>query len=258
MLGGKILKRKNLKDFRINFTVNCENYMAAFRKNIFAYVEDKEITLNQIAEAADIPYSTLKTFLYSDSKDCNLSTAVKLARAFGVSVDRLIGAGTICQEVFDLEQAYFNLPKSSKSLIKWHINHEKAIHEQYMDSQVVSIMTPLCNGNGNMKPTSDYEVFDISNMGEELTHKLFFGIKIPCEHYLPHYTEGDVLLIANDRNAMKGEHSVIMVNDNILVTKRAIEEGVVKYYGLMDNRYRLIEHDGIQVVGYVAKTIKEK
>ena len=53
MLGGKILKRKNLKDFRINFTVNCENYMAAFRKNIFAYVEDKEITLNQIAEAAD-------------------------------------------------------------------------------------------------------------------------------------------------------------------------------------------------------------
>ena len=109
-----------------------------------------------------------------------------------------------------------------------------------------------------------FKIVSICDVNEYRLEKYGKAFEIPQEERFIDEEEfftkkrSDVLLIANDRNAMKGEHSVIMVNDNILVTKRAIEEGVVKYYGLMDNRYRLIEHDGIQVVGYVAKTIKEK
>ena len=82
------------------------------------------------------------------------------------------------------------------------------------------------------------------------------GIKVPCLHYLPHYTEGDVLLLANDRNAIKGENTVIMFNDNMAITNRLVEHGEEHYYGLMDGRLRSLDPKQFQVVGYVAKIIR--
>jgi len=103
---------------------------------------------------------------------------------------------------------------------------------------------------------NDYEILDISHLGDELIYKIFVGIKIPCLHYLPHYTEGDILLIANDRDAMKGENTVIMFNDNIVITNRIVENGVAKYYGLRDGKPRPIDPEHVQILGYVAKIIR--
>ena len=117
-------------------------------------------------------------------------------------------------------------------------------------------MQPLCAGNGNMKLTNDYELMDITHLGDDLVYKIFLGIKIPCLHYLPHYTEGDVLLIANDRDAMKGENTVIMFHDNLVITNRIVENGVEHYYGLRDGKLRPTDSSHIQIIGYVAKIIR--
>ena len=98
---------------------------------------------------------------------------------------------------------------------------------------------------------------DISHLNEELYHKVFFGIRIPCDHYLPHYMQNDILLIANDRDAMKGENTVIMVEDNICITKRVIEKGKVRYYGVRDNVLHAKDLDTVQVVGYIAKVMSD-
>lgn len=250
------MKKKNLKEFKPKLTVDRNNYMSAFRKNVFQYVEDKDITLNQISEEADIPYSTLKTFLYGDSKDCNLSTAIKLSRAFGISVDRLVGAETVNTEVVDMALDYCKLPKSSQALVKFHLDNQVFLHSQRNDKKEVTIMTPFCNGHGNLKKTEEYERIDISNVGEEIMHKVYFGIKLPCDHYLPHYKENDILLIANDRDAIGKEKTVIMVDDNLIITNRVVEKGVVKYYGLRDNVFRTEQKDFIRVIGYIAKVIE--
>ena len=76
-------------------TSNRENFIAAFRKNLFMYSDEKDITLKESAENADIPFSTLNSFLYGSSKDIKLSTAVKLAHALDVSIDELVGADTL-------------------------------------------------------------------------------------------------------------------------------------------------------------------
>lgn len=117
-------------------------------------------------------------------------------------------------------------------------------------------MTPFCNGHGNLKKTEEYERIDISNVGEEVMHKVYFGIKLPCDHYLPHYKENDILLIANDRDAIGKEKTVIMVDDNLIITNRVVEKGVVKYYGLRDNVFRTEQKDFIRVIGYIAKVIE--
>ena len=117
-------------------------------------------------------------------------------------------------------------------------------------------MVPMCANSGNLKITNDYEVMDISHLDDELTYKIFLGIKIPCLHYLPHYTEGDVLLIANDRDAMKGENTIVEINGNLIITNRLVENGVVNYYGLRDKKFRGTASDSVDVLGYVAKVIR--
>ena len=74
---------------------------------------------------------------------------------------------------------------------------------------------------------------------------------------MPHFTPNDILLIANDRNSIKGENTVIIVDDNIVITKRIIENGCVNYYGIRDNMLHATDLDSVQVVGYITKVISE-
>lgn len=232
-------------------------YIDTFRRNLDMLMEQYDYTIKETAEIADISYDTFKTFLYDkEAKDCRLSTAVKLAKAFNLSIDELVGAGTIKPMALESMKIYRSLPDGTKRFIDWHLQNQKFIHEKHGDKKMVNIMLPLCANSGNLKMTNDYEIMDISNLGDDLVYKIFLGIKIPCLHYLPHYTEGDVLLIANDRDAMKGENTVIMFNDNVVITNRVVENGVEKYYGLRDGKLRPTDPNHIQIIGYVAKIIR--
>lgn len=232
-------------------------YIDIFRKNIDMLMLQHDYTIKETAEIADISFDTFKTFLYDkEAKDCRLSTAVKLARAFHLSIDELVGAGTLDPKGLENIKIYRDLPLGARSFIDWQLQNQKFLHEKHGNRKMVNVMLPLCSNSGSMKQTNDYELLDISHLGDELVYKIFLGIKIPCLHYLPHYTEGDVLLIANDRDAMKGENTVIMFNDNLVITNRVVESGVEKYYGLRDGRLRPIDPTQLQVVGYVAKIIR--
>ena len=117
-------------------------------------------------------------------------------------------------------------------------------------------MKPVCANSGNLKMTSDYEEYDIPYLDDELFHKVFIGIQIPCLHYLPHYTQGDILLLANDRDAMRGENTVVIIKGNVVITNRIVEHNVVNYYGIRDGKFRVSEPDNVEVLGYVAKIIR--
>jgi len=233
------------------------SYIDAFRRNLDALMAEHDYTIRETSELADISFDTFKTFLYDkEAKDCRLSTAVKLAKAFHISIDELVNAGTFEPAALESIKTYRTLPVGSRRFIDWHINNQKFLHEEHNKKKMVNVMQPLCAGNGDMKTTNDYELMDISHLGDDLAYKIFLGIKIPCLHYLPHYTEGDLLLIANDRDAMRGENTLITFNDNLVIINRKIENGVENYYGLRDGRPRPVDPDHVQVIGYVAKIIR--
>ena len=251
------MQNQNSKNSEEKMVEKSTKYIDTFRKNIDMLMAEHDYTIKETAEIADLSYDTFKTFLYDkEAKDCRLSTAVKLARAFNISIDELVGAGTFKPSGLEGIKAYRSLPEGSKRFLDWQVRNQKFIHEQQSNTKFVNVMLPLCAGNGNLKQTNDYEVMDITRLGDELTYKIFLGIKIPCLHYLPHYTEGDVLLIANDRNALKGENTVVMFNDNMAITNRLVENGKENYYGLMDGRLRPLDPKQIQIIGYVAKIIR--
>lgn len=238
-----------------------DDYIKSFRKNLFMYIERKDITLAELAEAADISTNTLRSFLYGDATDCHVSNVVKLARALHVSVDELLGSGTISPQTCESLQLTRMLPESFTHFVRWAIHyHYNMQNTQVVTERAIEIMSPECKDNGNLKMNNNFDVMDISDLEDEIRPKIFMGIRIPCKHYMPLYSEGDILLIANDRNARTGELVVIGVGENmwILKCKEEYEDGkkVVNYYSPRDGRKRVSEHEVNFLLGYVVKVVE--
>lgn len=251
--GGNAMQNEKLKKMSLNLCADKHDYMKSFRKNVDMYISEKDITLREVAEIADMPFDTLKNFLYKDSADCKLSTAVKLARAFNVSIDELIGAETINEVSRESITICRNLPDNALYLIRWYIRYIDSLNKKNEPHRrYVSVMELDCNHNGNLKMTTNYRHIDITDIDEEYRYKVFFGITMPCDHYMPTYSPYDILLIANDRNAKINENVLIRTDGNLFIAKRKIENGIVKYYSIRDGKFRLNEDDIDEVVGYIA------
>lgn len=233
-------------------------YLVNMRKNADKLKKARGYKLKDIVVKSELKDETVNTFFYDMSlKDCKLSTAAGIAKAFDSTIAEMAELDTIEPRLMDIMKIYRELPESSKTLIDFIVKHQKFLHEEHKSNRIISVMQPFCNNNGNMKKTNIYEPLNIDNIGNESLHRIFMGIKIPCEHHLPYYMKGDILLIANDRDAHANEHSVIIVNDNMIITKRVIENGKPKYYGIRDNVLRSEDDDRIYVLGYIAKVISE-
>lgn len=234
------------------------NHFETMRKNVYNLMVERNMTVKQLAELANLSIETVKTFLYDkDAKDCKLSTAIAIAKALNMTIAELAETETMDPRAIENMKIYRELPESSKTFIDFIISQQKFMHEEHKSQRVIKMMLPVCHNTGNLKKTNVYENYNIDNIGSEDLHRIFMAIKIPCEHYLPHYMKNDILLIANDRDAHANENSVIIVNDNLIITRRVIENGKPKYYGIRDNVLRSEDDDRIYVVGYIVKVISE-
>ena len=63
------MNKEKLKKISKNLSANSDDFMSAFRKNMFMYIDEKDITIKDISEESCIPFSTLNTLLYGNSKD---------------------------------------------------------------------------------------------------------------------------------------------------------------------------------------------
>ena len=251
-----MMNKEKLKKISKNLSADSDDFMSAFRHNLFMYINEKDITIKDISEEADIPFSTLNTFLYGDSKDIKLSTAVKLAKALNVSIDELIGAGTINEVSRESISICRNLTDNAVYLIRWYIRYIDSLNKKNEPHRrYVSVMELECNHNGNLKITTNYRHIDITDIGEEYRSKVFFGITMPCEHYMPTYSPYDILLIANDRNPQGHEDSLLRIDGCLYIARRKIENGVAKYYSIRDGKFRKNEDDVDEVIGYIAYVI---
>ena len=251
-----MIKKEKLNELSKNLSANRDDFISAFRHNLFMYIDEKEITIKDISEKANVPFSTLNSFLYGDSKDIKLSTAVKLAHALNVSIDELVGADTINEVSRESIAICRNLPDNALYLVRWYIRYIDSLNRKNEpNKRYVSVMELECNHNGNLKMTTSYRHIDITDIDEEYRYKVFFGITMPCDHYMPTYSPYDILLIANDRNAKINENVLIRTDGNLFIAKRKTENGNIKYYSIRDGKFRLNENEVDEVIGYIATKI---
>lgn len=249
------MQQEKLKKISNKLTTDQNNYMNSFRQNLFMYVDEKDITIRDISEAADIPFSTLNSILYGNSKDIKLSTVIKLARTLDISIDELVGAETINPITRESLSICRNLPEHAVYLIRYFIRHQKKIYET-KDNTIkrISVLKPECN-RGNMLTTNVIVPMEVDSLPNSLKSKIYLGIKVPCEHYMPYYAPGDIILVAADREGVNGERCVVTHNGKIyLVEKRSyIKDGKkqYKYVALLNDAFVVTENDIDDKVGYI-------
>lgn len=256
-----MIDKKLLGELSGNLISNPDNFMDSFRKNLFMYIDRKEITLAQLAEDADMPASTLRSFLYGTANDCHVSTVVKLARALNISCDELLGSGTISNQTCKSLQVLRTLPESFTHFIRWEIHfHKEKLSSGKVSNHAIEVMESTCGESGNMKMTNEMDIVDISHLSDEIRPRVFMGIRISCESYEPIYYKGDILLLANDRKPRNSEHIVVNMNDNMWILKQKEEiinnEKRTTYYSIRDGRKRPVENENGFVLGYVVSVLR--
>lgn len=251
-----MIKKEKLKKIATELTTNRDDFISAFRENLFKYVDDEEITLKDISEASGVSYSTLNSFLYGQSKNVRIDNVVKLARALNVSIDELVGAGTINDITRGNIAKCRILPDNALYLVRWYINYISALNSKNEpNKRYLNIMQLECHDCGNLYVTSNYFNIDISDISSEYRDKVFFGINMPCENYMPAYSPYDVLLIANDRLPKPTENALIRIDNRLYIVRRKMKNNIPKYYSIRDGKYRIDESEADELIGYVAATI---
>lgn len=198
-----------------------DNYMSNLQKNLDLYVKDPEITMRDIADKANIPFSTLNNIIYKNPKDVKLSTVVALSKALEISIDELIGANTINPVTQESIMLCRQLPEHSLYLIRYFIRHQAKIyaglnrHKKY-----ISVLIPNVY-NGVMHTTNIVESLCIDNLPYEIKSKAYIGLKIVNNTYMPHYQNDEIILISADRNAMAGEKCVITADGGIYIVEKS-------------------------------------
>lgn len=249
-----------LKELSKNLVAEPTDYMKSLRQNLSMYLENKKISLASIAEAANISQDTLKTLLYGKSNDCKLSTVIALSRALGVSIDELVGAGTLEPLSCESIQITRNLPDHLVYFIRWAIRyHEKQIESNKITSKAINVMTLDCSNNGNLMMTNNFDLCDFKELENFVSYKVFMGIKIPCENYMPVLSAGDVLLLANDRNPLQNEMVVVVTGNYAKIVRRKEEivngKKTARYYSIRNNQFLANENMIDEVIGYVVKVV---
>jgi DNA-binding Xre family transcriptional regulator len=230
--------------------------MSAFKSNIDMYLAEKDITIRSLSEEADIPFETLKNFLYGNTQDCKLSTAVKLARALNVSVDELIGAETLRFDFKNNCAICRNLPDNSMYLINWLVRHQESLYNGLeKDRRIISVMDIVETHGGNLRSSGEYDHIDITDFEPDLRAKIFLGIRFETERYMPIYSPYDILMIAYDRFPYRNENCVIIHGGHFYVAKRYIENGIAKYKTLKAQHFIAEEKDIDELVGYVTHAV---
>ena len=254
------MENQKQENIYLNLASNRENYMTAFRENIVYLKKKKGWSVRILAEKAGMSEDTLNTFLKSAGKDCNLSTAVKLARALDVSIDELVGAETSAKETRDCIAYCRVMPPHFVYLIRSYIGHiYKLFCKTGKEEFPIIVIMPECR-SGHLQTTNVTSSINISHLDRDIRAKVAHGLKIPCDHYEPYFMPGEIILLAVDRDGKDGEICVISHDGNYYIVrkKQYILNGTKrwKYISLFTDR-EFLKEEIDDKLGYVVGWLNE-
>ncbi|MBQ2802929.1 MAG: helix-turn-helix transcriptional regulator [Lachnospiraceae bacterium] len=249
------MENKKTKKIDKNMVSNPTNYIDSFRHNIFQAMEEQDLSLRELSELADMPFETLKSFLYGNSKDCKLSTAVKLSRAFNVSIDELVGAETMHPLSKQSIAMCREMPDYVVYLIRSFIRHQYNLQKRCDENSInIPVLLPDCH-NGYLQTTNVTDTVCIDHLTNGLKSRICLGIKVPCEHYEPFYMPNEIILLAADRDGQHNERCVVSYKGNFFICRKIffIDNGQkkYKYVSLIGGTTEILPSDIDDKIGYV-------
>ena len=232
---------------------NHDNYMSSLIDNIGLLRAEKKWSVRVLAEKANMSEDTLNTFLKGTSKDCNLSTVVKLARALGVTIDELVGAGTMSDGTRECVAKCRIMPTHFVNLARANIRHLFNLWIKKTESEPRLVMLPECRSS-RLQTTNVAESIDISHLSRDVVSRVAHGLKIPCDHYEPYFFKDEIILLAVDRDGQDGEICVISHDGEYYIVRKKmyIKDGQKKWkYMSLFTEKEFLKEEIEDKLGYV-------
>lgn len=250
-----MLKKEKIWEIALNLSVSntTEDFMQSFRSNLDKILSEKGITYSSLADEAEISLSTLKTLMASNGKDCNLSTAIKLSKALGITIDELVGARTMSDGTRECVSKCRLMPQHFVNLARSYIRHIYKMFTNTASKEPRLIMLPECK-NGHLQTTNVTTIIDISHLDKSIMGKISRGLHIPCDHYEPYFLKDEIILLAVDRDAKDGEICVISHSGQYYIVRKKmfVENGVKKWkYMSLFTEIEFPKDDVEDKLGYV-------
>ena len=236
------------------------NWMNAFRQNIGILRTYYGWSVRVLAEKANISESTINKIVQGISKDCDQSLTVKLAKAFGVSVDELIGAKTIGEETRKVIAMTRVLEEHHRQMIRVYVKHQYILHKKNSaGAKTISIITPKCIERRMKRVSLSDEKIVLDKLSKDIQEKVSFGIKIPCDHYEPHFLKNEIILLGYDREGENNETCVVSSGGYIYICIKKVQfvDGKKEInYVAITNKKKIFSYDEIDdrfgyVVGFL-------
>ena len=238
---------------------NPPNYMESFAKNIKAMKKYNGFSAEKLSEISNISLDTVKNLVSGKATDCKLSTAIKLSKIFGISIDELVGCGTMREETVKRLDIIRKLPRHEYKVLMFYIDRlgRSNIEDCGDLPKEMNVMHPLCL-NGTLKWSEEWERVNISKLDNDVRAKSFMAIKVPCSHYMPVYGNGDILLLSMDRQPLNGEHCVIESNDCMYIVRCTRSNGKSVFNSIINDKLKACSAGTNRIIGYVSAVIKNE
>lgn len=200
-----------------------ENMISARIKDL---MNEKGWSLQQLADISDLPMETVRNVYYGKTNDPKISTVMKLAKAFNLSVNCLMGQCPHTPQERIILQNYRACGPHGKSLIEFIAKYEAgAIKSERNATEKHKI--PCLVPHGDIHKGIVYETCQTIEV-ETSIPEAFVGIRMTNNDLAPAYCRDDIILFEN-RFPHDGERAAFFKNGRAYI-REFVEE---------DKQYRL-------------------
>lgn len=229
------------------------------RNNLRKLLKDKKMTLNTLSIEADLSEDTLRSLIYSKSKDVKMSTIVKIAKVFNCSIDTLLGHSIYSiHEEYIIQKLRILSDRSHQTILALiDLEERTTLQPSHSGKDFITIFLPTGNPmDGQFYDTSSFETLDISAYPNSLKNTVDFGFKILSEKFQPLYNKNDILLLSRRQTPIHDDIVLYVDREGKIYLRRYTPIGLepINRLGTTIPPNMLYQYTSI---GVVIKVVKE-
>ena len=181
---------------------------------------EKGWSLQQLADISDLPLETVRNIYYGKTPDPKISTVMKLAKSFNLTVNCLMGQCSHTPQERAILINYRNCGKHGKSIIELISKYEASAMKKEREKDGRHKI-PCIIPEGTVSHGIIYDMCETVEIETDVK-EAYIAIRMISNDLAPTYCKGDILLFEN-RFPKHGERAAFYKGDRIYI-RRYLEE----------------------------------
>lgn len=212
-------------------------FSAIFSERMKREMDIRGWSKEYVAEASELPLETIRNIYYGKTKDLKLTTALKIADVFELSVNCMIGKCPHTSSERTLIHNYRKCGKHGKSIIELISKYEASavsIEREGKDKHKIPCIVPHSESQNGII----YELCETIEI-ETSVKDAYIAIQMTNNDFSPLYCKGDILLFEN-RFPKSEEKAAFYKKDRMYIRKFIEETG--------NYRLKCLHHYGEDII----------